>query len=142
MTDQRISNLNELFEFAKNLSKTFSARQIVLLDGPLGAGKTEFVKAVAKALGAEFLGSPTFSLHHRLKGQSGVIEHFDLYRLESEEDLETVGLWDLFREDRGLILIEWAERLNIKNLPRNWPCMHLRFAFGPDQQRKVTVSRF
>jgi len=87
---------------------TLDAGAVVLLDGPLGAGKTAFVRGMARGLGASAgdVSSPTFSL---LKEYSGrlTLYHADLYRLQPRE-VDDLGLLDLSAE--GILAVEWPER--------------------------------
>lgn len=89
--------------------------KLVLLGGPMGSGKTTFVAMVANQLGADNAASSSFSLHSRYEGQRGTIEHFDLDRLRSRDELESIGFWDLIEESkadpRRFVMIEWANRL-------------------------------
>src|SRR3989344_966408 len=93
---------------------------VVALYGELGAGKTVFVKAIAKALGvAETVTSPTFVLEkmYRLTGKP--FEHFihiDAYRLEKPEELQQLGWDEILAEPKNLICVEWAENVE-KLLP-------------------------
>jgi tRNA threonylcarbamoyladenosine biosynthesis protein TsaE len=93
---------------------------VVLLIGNLGAGKTTLVKGIAEGLGAareEEVSSPTFTLVHEY-GDPPRIYHIDLYRLDTEREVESLGLEDLFATDR-LVLIEWGERFpRLMPLPR------------------------
>lgn len=88
---------------------------IVFLNGPRGAGKTTFVSKVADQLGVTDVASPSFALHHRSEGIRGSIDHFDLDRLQSLEELESVGFWDLIdearTESRRFVFVEWSQRL-------------------------------
>jgi tRNA threonylcarbamoyladenosine biosynthesis protein TsaE len=84
---------------------------VVLLIGNLGAGKTTLVKGIAEGLGAareEEVSSPTFTLIHEY-GDPPLVYHIDLYRLDTEREVESLGLEDLFATGR-LVLIEWGER--------------------------------
>jgi tRNA threonylcarbamoyladenosine biosynthesis protein TsaE len=84
---------------------------VVLLIGNLGAGKTTLVKGIAAGLGVareEEVSSPTFTLIHEY-GDPPRIYHVDLYRLETEREVESLGLEDLWTANR-LVLIEWGER--------------------------------
>ena len=93
---------------------------VVLLIGNLGAGKTTLVKGIAEGLHAareEEVSSPTFTLIHEY-GEPPLVYHIDLYRLDSEREVESLGLEDLFASGR-LVLIEWGERFpRLMPLPR------------------------
>ena len=87
--------------------------RLVLLRGDLGAGKTTLVKGLVSALGAadlETVTSPTFTLLHEYKAHRIRIFHLDLYRLETERELEGIGLWEIADAGDVLILVEWGER--------------------------------
>ncbi len=83
----------------------------MLLEGPLGAGKSTFARFLLEALGADrpSEGSPTFSLVHLYPLRGGVIQgaHLDLYRLKSEEEIEEAGLLDYLWDEEGIALVEW-----------------------------------
>src|ERR1035438_3588809 len=93
---------------------------VVLLIGNLGAGKTTLVKGIAEGLHAareEEVSSPTFTLVHEY-GNPPLVYHVDLYRLDTEREVESLGLEDLFATGR-LVLIEWGERFpRLMPLPR------------------------
>ncbi|MCJ8276511.1 MAG: tRNA (adenosine(37)-N6)-threonylcarbamoyltransferase complex ATPase subunit type 1 TsaE, partial [Bdellovibrionales bacterium] len=103
-------------------------------------GKTELVKELVKALGGQESSSPTYSLinEYALMGKSAY--HVDLYRIESEDDLESVGFWDLFDSDEGLIFIEWASRLNKNQLPLSWSVIEVEVSKLADDQQRVYKS--
>src|SRR5919206_909490 len=84
---------------------------VVALVGPLGAGKTHLVRAVAEGLGADgrLVSSPTFVLIQEYRGRLPVY-HFDAYRLRGEEEFLDLGALDYFEGD-GVCLIEWADRV-------------------------------
>lgn len=97
----------------KLISELLRPPKLILLRGELGAGKTTLVKGLAATLGAadlENVTSPTFTLVHEYKGHKVRIFHLDLYRLESETELEGIGLWELADAGDALVLIEWGER--------------------------------
>ena len=87
--------------------------RLVLLRGDLGAGKTTLVKGVAAALGAadpEGVTSPTFTLVHEYTGRNVRVFHLDLYRLETEAELERLGLWEIADAGDALVFVEWGDR--------------------------------
>lgn len=116
------------------IAQEFSRRSVVALSGTLGAGKTEFVKTVARARGFTDIASPTFAIHHRYEGQSLSVDHLDLYRLENEDELETTGFWDFFSSPEGLIFIEWPERMDLSHIPYDWDLFHVEIQKQADPQ--------
>lgn len=118
-------------EVAERVRRQSPPRFLLLLDGPMGAGKTRFTRALIEALGGDETASPSFAIHHSYRTALADVEHFDLFRLEGEDDLESTGFWDFFRSPSGVIVIEWADRLRemglADQLPRQWPSMKLRF---------------
>ncbi len=108
-------SFEETIKLGEDYAKTLEKGDIVLLGGDLGAGKTAFTKGIAKGLGIdkEIL-SPTYAY---MNDYSGILYHYDCYRLTSGEDAEALGLTDYFYQD-GICVIEWSE--NIKSvLPKN-----------------------
>lgn len=139
---KQINSLAELESAAQELVPHFKFPSIVLFEGPLGAGKTTLIRALVQALGAKGdldVASPTFALHHSYETARGPVEHWDLYRLESEDELESSGFWDQFADLQSLIFVEWSERLQRKWLPKTIPIFNLRITVsGP--QRLVVLS--
>lgn len=89
------------------------APRLVILRGDLGAGKTTLVKGIAEAMGAataEDVTSPTFTLVHEYKGPKLRLYHLDLYRLETEQELLTLGIEEMESEPDALVLVEWGEK--------------------------------
>src|SRR6202167_1298037 len=85
---------------------------MVLLRGDLGAGKTTLIKGIAEgfqAARAEDVTSPTFTLIHEYRGPRAVLYHIDLYRIDTERELETLALDDLLAPT-SILLIEWGEK--------------------------------
>ena len=111
---------NSAFEtekLGKRLARTLKGNETIALYGDLGAGKTAFTRGFADFFGAkDMVSSPTFSLINEYQNDKSKIYHFDMYRVNSLEDLESTGFFDYI--DSGIIIIEWAE--NIENdLPKN-----------------------
>lgn len=88
---------------------------LVILKGDLGAGKTAFVKQVARILGVtEHVTSPTFVIEKRYGLSGGMFEslvHIDAYRMESARELEVLGWQELLQEKKTLVMIEWPQRV-------------------------------
>lgn len=85
---------------------------MVALIGPLGAGKTVFVKGLAEGLGIDsrLVASPTFVIASQYPGAARPFAHVDLYRVESEVELEAAGFVDLLAPG-AVVAVEWADRL-------------------------------
>ncbi|HEX6879912.1 MAG TPA: tRNA (adenosine(37)-N6)-threonylcarbamoyltransferase complex ATPase subunit type 1 TsaE [Terriglobales bacterium] len=89
--------------------------RIVLLRGDLGAGKTTLVKGISEAFQAaaqEDVTSPTFTLIHEYRGPDRTLYHIDLYRIDTERELATLGLEDLSNDEGAILLIEWGEKFD------------------------------
>jgi tRNA threonylcarbamoyladenosine biosynthesis protein TsaE len=115
---------------------------IVALDGALGAGKTQFCQWVTQALGCSELGSsPTFAIHHNYTGGRIAVEHIDLYRTESDDELHATGFWDLFTGHK-LMLVEWASRVAISDWPWDWELWTIRIEMGAGEQRTLIIQRW
>jgi tRNA threonylcarbamoyladenosine biosynthesis protein TsaE len=100
----------ETIALGEEIARTLPARCVVLLIGNLGAGKTTLAKGIAKGLGAadpNEVSSPTFTLIHEFG--EGRLYHIDLYRLDTEREVASLGLDELFDRE-AVILIEWGER--------------------------------
>ena len=95
------------------MTELLRAPKLVVLRGELGAGKTTLVKGMAAALGAadpEEVVSPTFTLVHEYLGRKVRLFHLDLYRLETEAEVEGVGLWEMADAPDALVLVEWGDK--------------------------------
>jgi tRNA threonylcarbamoyladenosine biosynthesis protein TsaE len=103
----------ETIAFGRELAKQLNPPKLVLLRGDLGAGKTTMVKGIAEAFDAaeqEDVTSPTFTLIHEYRGPEVTVYHIDLYRIETERELATLGIDELLRDERSLVVIEWGEK--------------------------------
>ncbi len=107
-----ISNsTKETNEIARDIISKLNSGDIVLLRGDLGAGKTAFVKGIVKALGGDekMVTSPTFTIVNEYQTKNNTIYHFDLYRINSVEELFNIGIEEYFYSD-AICFIEWPER--------------------------------
>jgi len=106
-----VHSLDETGELASKLLPLMHQSGSVSLEGPLGAGKTHFVKAVAFLLGvSEPVSSPTFTLLHSYSGGKYPLHHSDWYRLESEGEVLGIGLEEYL--DDGIVIIEWGDKFS------------------------------
>ncbi len=148
MTRTDISRLDDLRSFARDIATDIARegriRLIVLLDGPMGAGKTQFTKFFLEAVGSLDAVSPSFAVHNSYETSLGVVHHFDLFRLESADDLESTGFWDLFSDEPALVVIEWAQKLSdfglLEMLPAHWDQIQLKFEVDLNGIRSIETS--
>lgn len=102
----------ETIAFGRTLAGLLAPPKLVLLRGDLGAGKTTLVKGIAAAFDAaseDDVTSPTFTLIHEYRGPGANLYHIDLYRIDTQRELDTLALDDLRAED-SILLIEWGEK--------------------------------
>jgi tRNA threonylcarbamoyladenosine biosynthesis protein TsaE len=113
MTRQTITHsAEETIAFGRSLAAELIPPLLILLRGDLGAGKTTLVKGIAEgfqAASADDVTSPTFTLVHEYRGPRATLYHIDLYRVDTERELETLGLDDLLGPT-SILLIEWGEK--------------------------------
>ncbi len=130
-------------EVGRKLVRLLAPPQLLLLKGDLGTGKTTLVKGIAQALDAaepDEVTSPTFTLLHEydgsLDGRPIKLYHIDVYRLESERQLETLGLDELLTPD-ALVLVEWGEKF--KSI-RKKATGEIEVASVGGDERRITVT--
>ena len=131
----------ETFNVGEQVGAQLIGGEILLLDGPLGAGKTIFVKGLASALGidSEEVTSPSFTLVNPYLGRLRLY-HIDLYRLEEGASAaHAVDLEELLSNERAVIVIEWAERLLHYPLPSN--AWRISIAGDGAEPRRITIVR-
>ncbi|KHD87969.1 MAG: ATPase [Bdellovibrio sp. ArHS] len=141
-SERTVRNLSELKEFWKELLPALKDRTILLMSGDVGAGKTTSVQLIAELLGMRDVQSPSFAIHLRYENAEGQsLDHLDLYRLKDDDDLESSGFWDLFSQQKSLIIIEWANRLNYEFLPLNWQKIEIQFQKLSETTRKIKTQK-
>lgn len=110
MTEFRTTSQDETIALGRRLGALLEPGDVLVLTGDLGAGKTQLTKGIAAAMGVEDdVTSPTFNILMIYPGECMDLDHFDLYRLESADELEDTGLFDLLGAD-GVCVIEWGEQ--------------------------------
>ena len=136
----KTQNAEETFALGKQLGEQLIGGEILLLDGPLGAGKTVFVKGLAAALDIdpEEVTSPSFTLVNPYAGRLPLF-HIDLYRLdEGAAAAHAVDLEELLTDERAVIVIEWAERLG--RYPLTAIVWRIRISGDGETQRRIFIS--
>jgi tRNA threonylcarbamoyladenosine biosynthesis protein TsaE len=132
---------DETVALGRRLALTLKDSRIVILRGGLGAGKTTLVKGIAEGLLAasqEDVTSPTFTLIHEFHGPEVNLYHVDLYRIETERELATLGLDELFAGEGNLVLLEWGEKFPRLLKERD---TEIAIERRGEQERKIAVNR-
>lgn len=127
----------ETIQVASDFSKDLRDGDILLLQGDLGAGKTTFVKGIAQGLKArpDEVVSPTFVLMNIYKGRLPIY-HFDLYRLEKPQELESLNIEEYLGAE-GIAIIEWPKRLGQQMPPNTY---WIEFKHKDESTREICIS--
>lgn len=142
MTRETITHTHsaeETIAFGRALASEWKSPLLVLLRGDLGAGKTTLVKGIAEgfqAASADDVTSPTFTLVHEYRGPRTTLYHIDLYRIDTERELETLGLDDLAGPE-SILLIEWGEKFARFVRERD---VEIRLERVGENERRIQVS--
>jgi tRNA threonylcarbamoyladenosine biosynthesis protein TsaE len=127
----------ETAQVARGVAQLVKPGTVIGLSGPLGAGKTRLVRALAEALGVDpgAIASPTFVLIHEYEGRLPVV-HCDVYRLRGPDEFEALGVEEYWNGE-GVCLVEWADRVADRLPPGTW---FVRIApLGVESRRIVLV---
>lgn len=122
----------------RRLGRGLRAGMVVALEGPLGAGKTTLVQAIARGLDvpeSEYVRSPSFAIVHEYKGRERVY-HLDLYRLRDAGEVDRLG-WHEYVGEVGVALIEWAERAPELLAAGG---LRIRIDYGPHERARVVEA--
>jgi tRNA threonylcarbamoyladenosine biosynthesis protein TsaE len=137
MPEYQTHSEEETIELGQRIAHELPKKAAVLLMGNLGAGKTTLAKGIVSGLSAaepEEVSSPTFTLIHEYGG--GRVYHIDLYRLDTVQQVATLGLDEVFDRE-AVVLIEWGERF-----PELMPekRIEIRLSAGEEDSRKIQVQ--
>lgn len=127
--------LNDTLNLGERLGRAIKPGDVVAYFGPMGIGKTAFTHGLARGMGIDEknVSSPTFSLVHEYNGNGLSLYHFDMYRIESWDDLYSTGYFD-YLDSNAVLAVEWSE--NIENaLPDN--CIKILFEHGKDENDRI-----
>lgn len=134
-------SFNETQAFGQKLARKLEPGMVICLYGDLGAGKTVLTQGIAQGLGmTQDLVSPTFIIIREYHIKHRIIKrlyHLDLYRIDSEEEVEKIGILEIFKDKEAVVVIEWAEKLG-KFLPKKRIDTHIHVQ--KNDNRKITFS--
>jgi tRNA threonylcarbamoyladenosine biosynthesis protein TsaE len=126
----------ETLEIGVRIGRKLPAGAVVLLIGPLGAGKTVLSKGIARGMGiTEEIASPTYTIVSEYPAEKPLY-HIDLYRVDGREQIENLGLEDILGTD-GVAVIEWGEKLEM-DLPS--PPIRVALAIDSPVQRVISIE--
>ncbi len=129
----------ETTDLGRQIAAELKSGSIVLLRGDLGAGKTTLVKGIAEgfqAAKADDVTSPTFTLIHEYRGPAVTLYHIDLYRIDTQRELDTLALDDLMTP-QSILLIEWGEKFERFAKERD---VEIAIQIQGEDQRSVTIG--
>lgn len=127
-------------QLAQELEANLSLPPFVALYGDLGVGKTAFVRGFVLAIApCAVVRSPTFALVNEYRAKPRALFHFDMYRIDSEDDLDSIGFYD-YLDRSGICLVEWSEKI-----PFALPEQYLRVTIEKNDLsnpncRKITIE--
>lgn len=128
-----MSDWDKVVEF---LTPKLKGKNLFLLEGNLGAGKTTFVSLVAKKLNINLVSSPTFSLIQQYKN----LVHVDLYRLEDMEEIDATGFWEIFADENAMVFVEWSSKISDDLWPLDWDITRINITKTSETEREVTLE--
>ena len=130
----------DTIDFACKLASHLHAKDIIVLTGDLGSGKTKFVQGILKYFGLENnISSPTFTIVNEYNTSSFPIYHFDVYRLADSDEFYAMGGEEYF--ENGLCLIEWGETIQ-EVLPANYLKVTFVKDFNNENNRILQIEAF
>lgn len=132
-----LNSTDETKELAKQIATNLAVGDIIALYGDLGSGKTTFTRYLVEALGIkDRVQSPTFIVHRIYKGNDLKVNHFDLYRLTTKEDILDMGFEETLKED-AITLVEWPQIIE-DYFPKD-KTKKMYFEYVAEDRRKVTI---
>lgn len=149
MLYKNILNFKQPIEDLNRNILTRNSKLLILTSGPLGAGKTEFTIQLGQYLNLKEISSPTFALHQCYESTTYELHHWDLYRLNDQEDLESSGFWDQFdykperleADKKKIIVVEWPERIPPTDWPLHWPTIKIVISYNSENSRDVEILK-
>ena len=127
------TSAEETEQFGSQLAQNLKGGEVIAMYGGMGMGKTAFTRGLARGLGiASGVSSPTFALVHEYQGRLTVY-HFDMFRVNSWDDLYSTGFFDYLDTD-AVLVIEWSENIE-QALPKD--CIKINVALGKNENERI-----
>ena len=132
------NSYKETEEFASNFSKNLRPGDVIAYEGSMGMGKTVFTRGIVKGLGGDdVVSSPTFALVNEYETPLCPVYHFDMYRVNTYDDLYSTGFFD-YLENGSILLIEWSENI-YEALPEN--TVFVNISKGEEENKRTITIR-
>lgn len=139
MQEYITNNANETAQIAASFAKTLKPGAVVCLYGEMGVGKTVFCGGFCAALGVkDYVTSPTFTIVNEYDGENLRIFHFDMYRIEEEDELLEIG-FEEYLNSGGIVLIEWPQNV-CGSLPTCRTEVTIDRTFETADSRRITIK--
>ncbi|MCM2352304.1 MAG: tRNA (adenosine(37)-N6)-threonylcarbamoyltransferase complex ATPase subunit type 1 TsaE [Pseudobdellovibrio sp.] len=131
-----VQSMSDWDKVVSALSAKLRGKNLFLLEGNLGAGKTTLVGLIAKKLNIPMVASPTFSLISQHKN----LIHVDLYRLESMEEIDATGFWEIFEDEDSMVFVEWSSKISDDLWPLDWDITKITINKISETEREVLIE--
>ena len=132
------NSTDETVGIAKIISKKIKPGDTILLYGDLGAGKTTFTKSLIKELGVNGnVTSPTFTLVNEYTVNNLKINHFDMYRIDDESEVQEIGIDEMFADKNSINIVEWPQKVS-SYLPQD--CIQISINILGENEREFIVE--
>ncbi len=136
MREYRTRSVQETEQLASEFAKELKRGDVIAFTGGMGAGKTAFVRGLAKGLGVSGeVSSPTYAIVNEYRGNPALY-HFDMYRVGSPEDLFTTGYYDYLDEGESILAVEWSENIT-DSLPEQ--TIYVNITPLSESERKIQI---
>ena len=136
MREYRTRSVQETEQLASEFAKELKRGDVIAFTGGMGAGKTAFVRGLAKGLGVSGeVSSPTYAIVNEYQGNPALY-HFDMYRVGSPEDLFTTGYYDYLDEGESILAVEWSENIT-DSLPEQ--TIYVNITPLSESERKIQI---
>jgi tRNA threonylcarbamoyladenosine biosynthesis protein TsaE len=134
------NSFEETQKLGEEFAKSLKHGEIIALYGDLGSGKTTFVQGLAKGFWIKRrIISPTFIIVRSYKLGIGSFYHIDLYRIQGEKEIESLGIEEIIKDPQNIVVIEWAENME-RFLPKErWD---VRFEYAEGNKRRIAIKKF